>query len=179
MNRAQKSAVMRIPESSDKYPVLKTICRQSINTTVNSSLTGQWSFFREVLMDVSQESHYYYNFFIWIWKYWISSTMCQVTQPCEDMLVACRYGGIDMDCMNIFNAILTDGGLCCNFNGVHRKFMMNLRHKLVLLCYLKKFCWPHNLFSQKLAVQNIFMIMITWKKWLTIGHQRWDFNQMN
>lgn len=54
------------------------------------------------------------------------SPMCQITQPCEDMLVACQYGGIDMDCMNIFNAILIDGGLCCNFNGVHRKFMMNL-----------------------------------------------------
>lgn len=48
----------------------------------------------------------------------------QVSQSCDDMLVACRYAGRDYNCMEIFSKILTDEGLCCIFNGVHKKFVM-------------------------------------------------------
>lgn len=59
----------------------------------------------------------------------LSFHLFQVAQPCEQMLVACRYGGRDSECMNMFSTILTDGGLCCVFNGVHRKFMMKFGYK--------------------------------------------------
>lgn len=53
----------------------------------------------------------------------------QVAQPCDQMLVGCTYGGEVIDCMKMFSSTLSDGGLCCIFNGLHRKFMMNFRYK--------------------------------------------------
>lgn len=53
----------------------------------------------------------------------------KVSQPCEEMLVSCQYGGIEYDCMKLFNSVLTDGGLCCNFNGLHKKFMSKSNYK--------------------------------------------------
>lgn len=36
----------------------------------------------------------------------------KVSQPCEEMLVLCRYGGVEYEnCMKIFTSILTDEGL--------------------------------------------------------------------
>lgn len=38
--------------------------------------------------------------------------LSKVSQPCEDMLVVCRYGGVEYEnCMKIFTSILTDEGL--------------------------------------------------------------------
>lgn len=41
------------------------------------------------------------------------------------MLVSCEYGHVRVNCMTIFSSILTDGGICCIFNGLHRKFIMH------------------------------------------------------
>lgn len=53
----------------------------------------------------------------------------KVSQTCDEILVACRYGGIDYDCMDIFEKILTDEGLCCIFNGVDRNFLMKSEYR--------------------------------------------------
>lgn len=45
------------------------------------------------------------------------------------MLVSCQYGGMEFECSKMFTSILTDGGLCCIFNGLHRKFMTKLEYK--------------------------------------------------
>lgn len=66
------------------------------------------------------------------WLFW------KVAQPCAHMLVACKYGGEDLNCTEIFSSTLTDGGLCCMFNGVHRQFMMNFGYKLRLWFSMKK-----------------------------------------
>lgn len=47
-----------------------------------------------------------------------------MTQPCEEMLVMCKYGNKPVDCLRIFETTLTDDGLCCIFNQAHPKFLI-------------------------------------------------------
>lgn len=47
----------------------------------------------------------------------------QVTQPCNEMLSVCIWNSAQMSCQDLFNAQLTDEGLCCTFNVVHREKM--------------------------------------------------------
>ncbi|KAK0183188.1 hypothetical protein PV327_001254 [Microctonus hyperodae] len=49
--------------------------------------------------------------------------MINVTQPCTDMLYYCQWRGNTTDCEEIFNPTLTDEGMCCNFNTVHKKYL--------------------------------------------------------
>ncbi|KAJ1524950.1 hypothetical protein ONE63_009806 [Megalurothrips usitatus] len=46
--------------------------------------------------------------------------MINVTQPCHEMLLSCKWRNQPMDCDNLFNAALTDEGICCTFNRVRR-----------------------------------------------------------
>ncbi|KAG6446862.1 pickpocket protein 28 [Manduca sexta] len=51
------------------------------------------------------------------------SFLINVTQPCNEMLSHCRWNSEAMNCQDLFNAQLTDEGLCCTFNVVHRNKM--------------------------------------------------------
>lgn len=53
----------------------------------------------------------------------------QVSQSCKELLKSCSFGGIEFECLDIFSNILTDEGLCCIFNGVHKKFVMKTQYK--------------------------------------------------
>lgn len=72
------------------------------------------------------------------------------------MLIACRYGGVNVNCMDIFNSVLTDSGLCCIFNGVHRKFLMNMSYKLYshLLHFFCPFDYYHDDYSHFSRSEN-------------------------
>lgn len=47
-----------------------------------------------------------------------------MSQPCSQMLVNCRFASHTGPCMELFNTVLTDDGLCCTFNGVHPGFLL-------------------------------------------------------
>ncbi|XP_049879674.1 pickpocket protein 28-like [Pectinophora gossypiella] len=49
--------------------------------------------------------------------------LINVTQPCNEMLLDCTWNSKSMSCQDLFNAQLTDEGLCCTFNAVHRDYM--------------------------------------------------------
>ncbi|XP_050353697.1 pickpocket protein 28-like [Nymphalis io] len=51
------------------------------------------------------------------------SFLINVTQPCNEMLSLCIWNSANMNCQDLFNAQLTDEGLCCTFNVVHRENM--------------------------------------------------------
>ncbi|KAJ8711329.1 hypothetical protein PYW07_008571 [Mythimna separata] len=51
------------------------------------------------------------------------SFLINVTQPCSEMLAKCVWDSLDVNCEDLFNAQLTDEGLCCTFNAVHRNNM--------------------------------------------------------
>ncbi|CAF4916555.1 unnamed protein product [Pieris macdunnoughi] len=51
------------------------------------------------------------------------SFLINVTQPCEEMLAICIWSSEILKCQDLFNAQLTDEGLCCTFNVVHREMM--------------------------------------------------------
>ncbi|XP_075983418.1 pickpocket protein 28-like [Anticarsia gemmatalis] len=51
------------------------------------------------------------------------SFLINVTQPCNEMLAQCVWDSTPMNCEDLFNAQLTDEGLCCTFNVVHRNKM--------------------------------------------------------
>lgn len=50
--------------------------------------------------------------------------LSDVSQSCDDMIIECSYGGTEYACNQIFYTVLTDEGLCCIFNGVHQKFLV-------------------------------------------------------
>ncbi|XP_026668491.1 pickpocket protein 28-like [Ceratina calcarata] len=49
--------------------------------------------------------------------------MINVSQSCTEMLHLCKWHGNITDCEKIFNPSMTDEGMCCNFNSVHRKYL--------------------------------------------------------
>ncbi|GBP90248.1 Pickpocket protein 28 [Eumeta japonica] len=56
------------------------------------------------------------------WEYF-RAFLIRVTQPCSEMLQSCEWRFESRPCSALFNAQLTDEGLCCTFNAVHRDFM--------------------------------------------------------
>lgn len=51
-------------------------------------------------------------------KYLVDSS-----QPCSEMLATCFFGLEEINCMKIFDTVLSDEGLCCSFNAVDPKFL--------------------------------------------------------
>ncbi|KZC12404.1 Sodium channel protein Nach, partial [Dufourea novaeangliae] len=49
--------------------------------------------------------------------------MINVSQSCTEMLHLCKWHGNATDCEKIFNPTMTDEGICCNFNSVHKKYL--------------------------------------------------------
>lgn len=99
MNQARNSAVTNIRPGTTEYSFLQYLC---LNQTAGN-ITGlkaekeKWPRFRKFMLDVSES--------------------------CKDMLIMCRYGGVQSQCYEFFKTILTDEGLCCIFNGVHPRFL--------------------------------------------------------
>lgn len=130
MNQARKSAVRAIPYESLDYSLVQTLCTQNVDDNVTNSKSGKWLDFKKLLMKVlicyvwlNAEMNSIKNWFLFYFK---------VSQPCEDMLIACRYGGFDVNCMEIFSSILTDEGLCCIFNGLSTKFTLKDQYRSLL-----------------------------------------------
>lgn len=42
------------------------------------------------------------------------------------MLLFCRFATKQHKCMELFNTVLSDDGLCCTFNSVHPKYLKQL-----------------------------------------------------
>eukprot|EP00095_Tigriopus_kingsejongensis_P004645 snap_masked-scaffold29_size597861-processed-gene-1.10 protein:Tk04645 transcript:snap_masked-scaffold29_size597861-processed-gene-1.10-mRNA-1 annotation:"pickpocket protein 28 isoform x1" len=40
----------------------------------------------------------------------------ELGQPCSDMLIRCRFEGLERNCTDIFVPVITDEGQCCSFN---------------------------------------------------------------
>ncbi|XP_053977390.1 pickpocket protein 28-like [Hylaeus volcanicus] len=49
--------------------------------------------------------------------------MINMSQTCTEMLHLCSWHGNVTECSRIFNPTMTDEGICCNFNSVHRKYL--------------------------------------------------------
>lgn len=97
MNKARRSIAKTYSHGSPDSLMLKTLCfgTDVPNTT---HFNPKWRTFQNFLVDVSQS--------------------------CDDMIISCSFGGLPYECNKIFYTILTDEGLCCNFNGVHPKFLV-------------------------------------------------------
>ena len=48
-----------------------------------------------------------------------------LAQPCDEMLINCRFRGVDRKCSDIFRPIVTDEGMCCTFNTLPESVMYN------------------------------------------------------
>ncbi|XP_031626094.1 pickpocket protein 28-like isoform X2 [Contarinia nasturtii] len=98
MNQAKKSAVDKIPRFTVDYSLVQSLCTLSRYDDSNTTKPGKWHDFKRVLLKVSQ--------------------------PCDQMLIRCDYGGFESECMSLFKSILTDEGLCCIFNGLSEQRLM-------------------------------------------------------
>lgn len=99
MNKARSSVTKKFQENTVESTLLQNICSKELkNTSSNrTSEAGRWSVFKNFLVNISQ--------------------------PCEEMLVVCRYALKKYKCLDLFDTVLTDEGLCCIFNSVHPMFM--------------------------------------------------------
>uniref|UniRef100_A0A336MEX5 CSON014571 protein n=1 Tax=Culicoides sonorensis TaxID=179676 RepID=A0A336MEX5_CULSO len=98
MNQAKESVAKIIPKRSKEHSVLTSLCyHKKFNSTVDSTIFGTWAFVRRFIVNISQ--------------------------PCTELLMACKFSGEDVLCDDIFQSILTDEGLCCTFNSLDAAFM--------------------------------------------------------
>lgn len=100
MNKARLSVVRNYTFGSFEASMLQNFCldEYSKEATVNNATTGEnWSIFKHFLQNISQ--------------------------PCDDMLVMCRFAMEEYKCMELFDTVLSDEGLCCIFNNVHPAFL--------------------------------------------------------
>ncbi|XP_073828620.1 pickpocket protein 28-like [Musca autumnalis] len=96
MNKAYKAKIQQYEENSVEYSIIQMLCKRDVNVTVADTIED-WSTLNQFISNISQ--------------------------PCEKMLISCRFGGINYNCQRIFHPIVTDEGLCCAFNMVHPKFL--------------------------------------------------------
>lgn len=98
MNQALSSVANNITERSEDA-LLQSLCEKKVTFSGLRSNATNWATFRQFLVKVSQ--------------------------PCSDVLVQCRFASVlQRSCMELFNTVLTDEGLCCIFNRVHPKFLL-------------------------------------------------------
>ncbi|XP_055844441.1 pickpocket protein 28-like [Episyrphus balteatus] len=96
LNQALKTKAQKFKNDSLEHSMLQLLCNREVSSKYADAVTD-WT----ILEDFIE----------------------QVSQPCGEMLLECRFGGIDYNCDDIFQPILTDEGLCCSFNTVHPAFM--------------------------------------------------------
>ncbi|KAK3913181.1 Pickpocket protein 28 [Frankliniella fusca] len=123
MNRARRTIAEAIKIGSARNPynalqrrLLSDICDDNdFNAATNTSVdevdrtSGNWSVVMGFMINVS-----------FVERFIILATARLVTQPCHEMLLTCKWRNQPMDCDNLFNAVLTDEGICCTFNRVRR-----------------------------------------------------------
>ncbi|KAI5635502.1 amiloride-sensitive sodium channel domain-containing protein [Phthorimaea operculella] len=104
VNQAKKSVAARYKEAGDSVDtkLLESLCSEKDESDAElfeeeDDEGANWNYFRQFLINV--------------------------TQPCGEMLAECTWNSKTMACSDLFNAQLTDEGLCCTFNAVHRDFM--------------------------------------------------------
>ncbi|XP_001355676.3 pickpocket protein 28 [Drosophila pseudoobscura] len=96
LNQALLSRVQRISRSSSNFSLLMGLCDQGGDLTI--SYIGTWKYFKAILVEVAQ--------------------------PCDEMLLYCSFGSRQEQCTMLFNSILTDDGLCCNFNALDPSYLI-------------------------------------------------------
>lgn len=99
MNQARRDVVTRFKPGSNDALLLRSMCGTG-NTTaeLEHASDTSWRYFQEFLRKVSR--------------------------PCADMLVTCKFGSHAYACAELFETVLTDEGVCCIFNGVHKQFLL-------------------------------------------------------
>lgn len=99
MNKARLSVVHNYTPGSFEESMLQNFCLDEYakETSSNNSNGEHWSTFKQFLQNISQ--------------------------PCTDMLVMCRFAMEEYKCMELFDTVLSDEGLCCIFNNVHPSFL--------------------------------------------------------
>ncbi|XP_075158000.1 pickpocket protein 28-like [Haematobia irritans] len=96
LNHALNDSVEMFSINSSEYTMLQLLCKRDVNRTVVKSIAN-WNHLEKFIVNISQ--------------------------PCEDMLVDCHFGGIDYNCSKMFYPLVTDEGFCCTFNMLHPKYM--------------------------------------------------------
>lgn len=99
MNKARLSVVDSFKNGSLEESLLRNFCLENYpeETIKDTDKSGQWDVLKHFLINISQ--------------------------PCSDMLIDCQFGMEIFQCLEIFDAVLTDEGLCCIFNTVHSRFL--------------------------------------------------------
>lgn len=50
-----------------------------------------------------------------------------MTPQCSDMIIACRWHGIEINCSDLIRESYSSRGLCCAFNNKHKKSKYDTR----------------------------------------------------
>lgn len=127
MNQARQSVVQDFREGTVEDALLQSLCAKKVTFNGIRSNNTSWNVFQQFLVRVTATYIYFAlnlnqicysdcNIYFHISP--------QVSQPCSEMLVRCSFASVDHDCMELFNTVLTDEGLCCIFNRVHPKFLL-------------------------------------------------------
>lgn len=115
---------MKIFSSHVDKKLLESLCTSQDDTEIfdnDVADSADWDYTRSFLINVSNKISNIKDI-----KDILSSLkpkILQVTQPCSEMLAMCIWDSSEMSCQDLFNAQLTDEGLCCTFNVVHRNKM--------------------------------------------------------
>ncbi|XP_037040267.1 pickpocket protein 28 [Bradysia coprophila] len=98
LNQVKKSKIEYVQKGTIESMLVRSICQLSDDGEEAADYQGKWSTFRGFLINVSQ--------------------------PCSEMLMECKFATETQVCMELFNTVLTDDGLCCTFNSVHPMFLL-------------------------------------------------------
>lgn len=97
-NKARYSIASQFVRGSSQSAWLQNVCLDEyVNLTIKNDEVskseweklGEWESFKQYLLNISQ--------------------------PCQSMLLMCRYALDTFKCMDIFDVNLSDEGLCCEF----------------------------------------------------------------
>ncbi|XP_055371677.1 pickpocket protein 28-like [Condylostylus longicornis] len=53
-----------------------------------------------------------------------NDTIMKIAQPCDRLIVQCSQSSGNVECNKLFKPVITDEGLCCTYNSLHPKFML-------------------------------------------------------
>lgn len=126
MNLAKKSVVEQMAPNSDEYEIAQQICSKSTGELGKVTTISQY---RQALLKVSRRPQP--KALILLVMAVLPSHMIpvmfkllaslQVMQPCQDMVKFCQFFGLRFNCTIMFKPVLTDVGVCCNFNMIPEK----------------------------------------------------------
>ncbi|XP_049946953.1 sodium channel protein Nach-like [Schistocerca serialis cubense] len=110
INRVQAAAAARFYSSSglESAGLSKQAYNQFLFNMVDMALPEESTSVSEDAIAVQT--------FLMAKNYTLGSVMKQVTQPCEEMALQCRWRGKSCKCKELFRRQKTDAGYCCSFN---------------------------------------------------------------